>query len=56
MRPVTISFEETKLDEIGSVEGRIAVFVPAEGNLDQGARRLNRLTVGASASHASGLS
>lgn len=47
MRPVTISFEETKLDEIGSVEGRIAVFVPAEGNLDQGARRLNRLTRGA---------
>lgn len=47
MRPVTISFEETNLDEIGSVEGRIAVFVPAEGNLDQGARRLNRLTRGA---------
>ncbi|MBE1293182.1 MAG: leucyl aminopeptidase [Rhodobacteraceae bacterium] len=47
MRPVTISFEETKLDDIGSVEGRIAVFVPAEGNLDQGARRLNRLTRGA---------
>jgi len=47
MRPVTISFEETQLDEIGSVEGRIAVFVPAEGNLDQGARRLNRLTRGA---------
>ncbi len=47
MRPVTISFEETLLDEIGTVEGRIAVFVPAEGNLDQGARRLNRLTRGA---------
>ncbi|MCP4824288.1 MAG: leucyl aminopeptidase [Shimia sp.] len=47
MHPVTMSFEETKLDEIGSVQGRIAIFIPAEGNPDQGARRLNRLTRGA---------
>jgi leucyl aminopeptidase len=47
MRPVTISFQETKLDDLASIEGRIAVFVPLEGNLDQSARRLNRLTRGA---------
>ncbi len=47
MRPVTISFQETMLDDLASTEGRIAVFVPLEGNLDQSARRLNRLTRGA---------
>ncbi len=47
MRPVKISFQETKLDDLASFEGRIAVFVPLEGNLDQSARRLNRLTRGA---------
>ncbi|CUH53612.1 leucyl aminopeptidase [Shimia marina] len=47
MRPVQFAFEETQLDTIADVEGRIAVFVPSEGNLDQGARRINRLTRGA---------
>ncbi|MFY0619401.1 leucyl aminopeptidase [Shimia sp.] len=47
MRPVEIAFVETQLDEIAEIEGRIAVFVPAEGNLDQSARRINRMTRGA---------
>ncbi len=47
MRPVQFAFEETQLEEIAKTEGRIAIFVPQEGNLDQGARRINRLTRGA---------
>lgn len=47
MRPVEFAFVETQLDEIAETEGRIAVFVPIEGNLDQGARRINRLSRGA---------
>jgi leucyl aminopeptidase len=47
MRPVQFAFEETQLNEIAKTEGRIAIFVPQEGNLDQGARRINRLTRGA---------
>ncbi|MBO9472261.1 leucyl aminopeptidase [Shimia sp. R10_1] len=47
MRPVQFAFEETQLDEIAKAEGRIAIFIPQEGNLDQGARRINRMTRGA---------
>ncbi|MDA5555890.1 leucyl aminopeptidase [Shimia sp. MMG029] len=47
MRPVQFAFEETQLDEIAKAEGRIAIFVPQEGNLDQGSRRINRMTRGA---------
>lgn len=47
MRPVSFSFVETSIDGLKETEGRIAVFVPLEGNLDQGARRINRLTRGA---------
>jgi leucyl aminopeptidase len=38
------SFVETDLDAIADASGRIVVFVPADGKLDQAARRVNRLT------------
>ncbi|WP_299023538.1 leucyl aminopeptidase [uncultured Sulfitobacter sp.] len=42
-----ISFTETDLDTVATHEGRVAVFVDAQGKLDPGARRVNRLTKGA---------
>lgn len=42
-----ISFAETDLDAVADHIGRVAVFVDAEGKLDPGARRVNRLTKGA---------
>ncbi len=47
MPPVTIHFREVDLDLIAGFEGRVAVFVPEDGKLDQTARRVNRLTRGA---------
>lgn len=46
-RPVSIDFVETDLDEIAKAEGRVAVFLSADGKLDRSARRVNRLTRGA---------
>lgn len=43
----SFTFAETDLDAIAEHEGRVAVFVDAEGKLDQSARRVNRLTKGA---------
>ena len=42
-----ISFAETDLEAIANHLGRVAVFIDAEGKLDPGARRVNRLTKGA---------
>ena len=44
--PVSVSFTETDLDAIAHAEGRVAVFLPSDGKLDQAARRVNRLTKG----------
>ncbi|MBL3551723.1 leucyl aminopeptidase [Rhodovulum sulfidophilum] len=45
--PVAIAFAETDLDAVAGSEGRVAVLVDAEGKLDPGARRVNRLSRGA---------
>ena len=45
--PVVITFDETDLDAVAEVEGRVAVFISESGKLDQTARRVNRLTKGA---------
>ncbi|MEM6941032.1 MAG: leucyl aminopeptidase [Pseudomonadota bacterium] len=42
-----LSFAATDIDQIAEMEGRIAVFVDPEANMDAGARRVNRLTRGA---------
>jgi leucyl aminopeptidase len=42
-----ITFAQTDLEALATHEGRIAVFVDAQGKLDPGARRLNKLTRGA---------
>lgn len=47
MQPVSFSFVQSTLDGLAEIEGRIAIFVPVEGNLDNVARRLNRITRGA---------
>lgn len=41
------TFQELDLNEIVSSEGRVAVVIPAEGTLNQAARRINKLTRGA---------
>ena len=46
--PLAMNFSETELDGLSDWEGRIAVFLTAEGKMDQAARRLNRLAKGAS--------
>lgn len=45
--PPEISFADVSLDAIGDFTGRVAVFVGADGKLDPGARRVNKLTRGA---------
>jgi len=45
LTPVT--FVLTDLDTLAARTGRIAVFIDAQGKLDPGARRVNRLTKGA---------
>jgi leucyl aminopeptidase len=42
-----ITFHATDLENLKETEGRIAVLVDAEGSLDAGARRVNRLSKGA---------
>ncbi|AXI46253.1 leucyl aminopeptidase [Sulfitobacter sp. SK012] len=42
-----ISFDATDIDQIAEHAGRVAVIVDAEGKLDPGARRVNKLTKGA---------
>lgn len=42
-----ISFADTDLEAIAGHIGRVAVFIDAQGKLDLGARRVNRLTKGA---------
>ncbi|WP_424973724.1 leucyl aminopeptidase [Dinoroseobacter sp. S124A] len=44
---VPVSFVETDLDALAAETARIAVFVPAEGTLNPGAKRINKLTKGA---------
>jgi leucyl aminopeptidase len=45
--PVEIRFHEVSLDAIPEAEGRVVVFLPESGKLDQTARRVNRLMRGA---------
>ncbi len=45
--PVSVSFQDTDLDQIATAKGRVAVVVTPDGKLDAGARRVNRLTKGA---------
>jgi len=45
--PPEIRFAETDLDAIAGAPGRVAVFLGAEGKLDPGARRVNKLMRGA---------
>ena len=45
--PVSIHFQEIDLEAIAAAEGRVAVFLPEGGKLDQAARRVNKLTRGA---------
>ncbi len=47
MQLPALTFDEPDLDLLADVEGRIAVFLPETGKLDQMARRVNRLTKGA---------
>jgi leucyl aminopeptidase len=42
-----ISFTETDIDALAEAEGCVAVFVPEEGTLSPGAKRVNKLTRGA---------
>ncbi len=42
--PAEIQFKEVDLDQVADVTGRVAVFVSADGRLDLGGRRVNRLT------------
>ncbi|AXI55173.1 cytosol aminopeptidase (plasmid) [Pseudoseohaeicola sp. NH-UV-7] len=44
---VNIAFEETDIDQIATVTGRVAVVVDPAKRLDMAARRVNRLTRGA---------
>ena len=46
-RPPALEFVETEIDAIATAEGRVVVFIPPTGKLDQTARRVNRLTRGA---------
>lgn len=45
--PAALRFVETDLDAIAGHEGLVVVLVPANGRMDPGARRVNRLTKGA---------
>lgn len=45
--PAPMRFIETDLEAIAEHKGHVAVVVPTTGRLDQGARRVNRLTKGA---------
>ena len=45
--PAPMQFVETDLDQIVEHEGLVVVLIPENGRLDQGARRVNRLTRGA---------
>ncbi len=42
-----ITFAPVDLEALASAEGRVAVFITADGKMSPGARRLNRLTKGA---------
>ncbi|MEJ6402195.1 leucyl aminopeptidase [Yoonia sp. 2307UL14-13] len=42
--PPEIHFKDVDLDAIAAAKGKIAVFIGADGKLDAGARRVNRLT------------
>jgi leucyl aminopeptidase len=43
----TLTLSETSLEQIAEIEGRIVIFMPESGKLDQSARRVNRLMRGA---------
>lgn len=44
---IPITFAQTDLDILATIQGRVAVFVDPDGKLDPAARRVNRLTKGA---------
>ncbi|SER48344.1 leucyl aminopeptidase [Tranquillimonas rosea] len=45
--PAPLTFAALDLDAVAAAEGIVAVFLDEDGKLDQGARRVNRLTRGA---------
>lgn len=45
--PITFELHELEIDAIADAEGRVVIFVGAEGKLDKAGRRVNRLTRGA---------
>jgi leucyl aminopeptidase len=45
--PADIAFKSVDLDAAATFSGRLVVFVSGKGTLDQGGRRINRLTRGA---------
>lgn len=45
--PLAIRFDLLDLDGLADLTGRVGLVVPADGKLDQAARRVNRLTRGA---------
>jgi leucyl aminopeptidase len=46
-KPISLSFDETDLDALAALSGKIAVIVPPDGKLDPAGRRFSRLTKGA---------
>ncbi|WP_226780594.1 leucyl aminopeptidase [Oceaniglobus trochenteri] len=46
-KPADLSFVPLDLETIATAKGRVVVFIDPEANLDQAARRVNRLTKGA---------
>jgi leucyl aminopeptidase len=45
--PIALSFVQTDLETLATVEGKLALIVPPDGTLDAAGRRLNRLMRGA---------
>ena len=45
--PVPVHFRETDIEAIAGAEGRVAVIIPPQGQLDTAARRVNKLMRGA---------
>ena len=46
-KPPAIEILPLESDAVAGFAGRVVVFLPESGKLDQGARRVNRLTRGA---------
>ncbi|WP_204114095.1 leucyl aminopeptidase [Shimia biformata] len=47
VKPVSVTFKETVLDDLAAAKGRVAILVDPDGRIDPAGRRVNRLTKGA---------